>query len=139
MKLGHSNIMKTKTLEEVGTLVTVAVQTLIETVKQDIELWRQVPFHAMLANGVSGYSSDLGLAYQCGIWEIRSPNNQIVYVDLETGELCYFEGSRGEKKTVLNSDEHTHLLSMYLTCLDKFDVQFKFVQIFLLQKEIFFL
>ena len=112
--------MKTKTLDDVSMLVSSAVETLIETVKQDVELWRQIPFLSMMADGVGGYNSVHGLAYQYGIWEIRSSNNHIVYVDLETGEICDLNN---DKKMVLNSQDHTHILAMYLDCLDKFDAQ----------------
>ena len=49
------------------------------------ELWQQVPYWALEADGVFGYSSKLNLCYKEGLWEVVG--TYCLYVDCETGEL----------------------------------------------------
>lgn len=54
------------------------------------EIWRKVPFLALQADGITGYSDTYSRAYQQGYWALSESivdGRYQVYVDLATGEL----------------------------------------------------
>ncbi|MCL6096394.1 MAG: hypothetical protein M1444_01775 [Patescibacteria group bacterium] len=71
------------------------VNTARKVSRIQVELWRQIPWLALQADGRSGYYAKFTAAYEQGYWvldegefsSIGTPSNTGVCVDLETGEL----------------------------------------------------
>jgi hypothetical protein len=69
-------------------------QTLIDMIRQysrdQKELWQQVPYLALQADGRSGYSDNYSRAYRTGYWALESSivkGYYNIFVDLSNGDL----------------------------------------------------
>ena len=66
------------------------VEMIREHSRSQKELWRQVPYLALEADGRDGYSDNYSRAYHTGYWAIDAGvvrGHYTVYVDLENGDL----------------------------------------------------
>lgn len=53
-------------------------------------LWQRIPYLALMANGIGGFSDGLSVAYHRGYWRLEPTlrnGGYSVFVDLATGEL----------------------------------------------------
>ena len=74
-------------------------QELIDAIKayceSQVDLWRRVPDLALEADGRTGYSSNLQLCWQRGLWEVGAskavsePGRPLVSVDCASGKLVW--------------------------------------------------
>ncbi|QIG77696.1 hypothetical protein EVB64_109 [Rhizobium phage RHph_TM61] len=81
------------TLEEVLETKKYYINSLREYSRKQVDLWRQVPWLALQAQGRSGWSDAYGRCIRNGIWTINSATNGgycATSVDCDSGELMYF-------------------------------------------------
>ncbi|MDO8492065.1 MAG: hypothetical protein Q7S34_00285 [bacterium] len=93
--------------EEVNHTVKELSQKVREVSKRQKDLWQQVPFLALQADGRTGYSDQYARAYIQGYWAVESSVSggcYSVYVDIETGELvsAYDPRQVARDKDVIN-------------------------------------
>lgn len=58
--------------------------------REQVALWRRLPYLALEADGRNGFSDNYSRAYRQGVWAVESSvksGSYTVYVDLATGEL----------------------------------------------------
>jgi hypothetical protein len=68
--------------------------------KKQKELWQQVPYLALQADGRGGYSGQYSYAYSCGFWKLTSYSNSGMShpyrVNCATGAICYWSDGAPE-------------------------------------------
>lgn len=107
---------------EVETL-EVAVKDLVKMIRkiseEQIDLWQQIPYLALQADGRTGYSDNYARAYHYGYWAIQSSVNSgyyTVYVCLENGVLV--NPRKGTKPDFPASDEDVLRIAMHMAELN---------------------
>lgn len=66
------------------------VQNIRDFCESQVDIWKQIPWWALQAEGISGYNDNYQRAYAFGFWAVQSSNRQggyTVYVNCPTGEL----------------------------------------------------
>ncbi len=79
--------MDTSVISEQASALVASIR---DHVRSQKELWQQVPWLALQADGRAGYSGLNGRAYRTGYWAVkanRESGSYSVYVDCATGEL----------------------------------------------------
>ena len=90
--------------------------------RDQASLWQQLPYLALRADGVDGYSDARAVCYAEGWWRITHHTSRGQYVlcsvDCATGELANQYASRAQEKLVLARDEDILPLLLKTTELD---------------------
>lgn len=80
--------------EVVGQKLESAAGDIIAQTKAQIDLWRQVPYLALMADGKTGYSNVYSQAYRLGMYRISGTAEGLfgLYVDCDSGDLLWLRG-----------------------------------------------
>jgi hypothetical protein len=96
--------MSENTSKSINDLIDEVISLIRDLSKSQVELWRKVPALALEANGKSGYSADLKLAYAKRLWTLNSNNHYgelQLFVDLDTGELVDYKRNPSKRDAVI--------------------------------------
>lgn len=81
--------------------------------KRQKELWQQVPYLALQADGRSGFSGQYATAYMTGFWVISGRDSNPYRVNCVTGAICYWSDTAPEVDPV-----NTGLLQVSIDLID---------------------
>lgn len=73
-----------------------------------VELWRRVPYLALMCDGLTGWSGGYSTAYSMGLWRLGSciqHGGYTITVDLESGNLTLYDKP-------INFDMYSHIIRL---------------------------
>lgn len=71
------------------------VERIQEYSQDQVDIWKQIPYAALMKNGITGWSGTYATAYHMGLWRLESGQytkigGYYLTVDLETGKITNF-------------------------------------------------
>jgi len=105
-----------KRMEEIDSCAKELIAKIRALAESQRDIWQQIPYYALHADGRTGYSDKCLRAYELGYWAIGSNVRRghfTVFVDLETGRLV---NARKPRKEAF--DVHVIEIAKYVEQLD---------------------